>query len=367
MTRSLPLFVIAAMAVSGCTFSQVPVATPTLVPVTSTAAATQTPPPTVTLSPAPTTQATEQPLIAPTNTPPPATATLFPTSTPGPFEHEVAPEDTLGFIIQQYGHDFSFDAIDAVVRINENIPNRDSLPSPGTVILVPRPTEIVAVADAEGDTDEEDDSPAPQQESLAEQVGDLFTMVHRVREGETIIDIAQQYSTTLEIISQLNPDVPFFGCNFEIPSGGPDCVISIQIEQEINVPAPSPTPTLSPTPDGNETATPTPTYVAPMAVFPPNGGIAQPGRLRLQWVSAGVLKPGEVYLVYVKNATAGGQINAFTTRSTTYQLPADLIPRDGQTNEFEWWVTVGRQNDDGLYEDISGLPDVQTFQWQSAG
>ncbi len=363
MNRSLPLLVI-AFFVSGCTFSQVPVATPTLIPATSTNAATSTPPPTITLSPAPTTDATPQPLVAPTDTPPPATATPFPTSTPGPFPHEIVAGETLGYIIQLYGHDFSFDAIDSVVRANENIPNRDSLPSPGTVILVPRPTEIVVVADAGGDGNGDGESDSPQQEPLAQQVNNVFTTTHRVREGETIIDIADQYRTTLEIISQLNPDVPFFGCNFEIPSGGPDCVISIQIEQEINVPAPSPTPTLSPTPSGNETATPTPTYVAPLPVFPPNGGIAQAGRLRLQWVSAGVLEPNEVYLVYVKNLTNGGEINAFTTRSTTYNLPADLIP-SGEPNDFEWWVTVGQQNTEGLYEDISGLPSVQTFQWQN--
>lgn len=349
-----------AVITAGCTFAQVPVATPTTIPITNTAAPTSTPPPTVTLSPEPMTD-TPQPAIVPTSTPLPPTPTDTPTATPGPFEHEIQSGETLGFIIQQYGHR-SFDVISEVVRINENIPNADTLPSAGNVILIPRPTTAVLAAE-EGESDEPADG-EPQQVSLAEQVQGALTTAHVVQEGESLIDIAQQYNTTLEIISQLNPDIGFFGCNFNIPSGGPDCVIILQVGQEVNVPAPTPTPTLSPTPSGNETATPTPTYVAPMVVFPPNGGVAQPGRLSLQWVSAGVLRPDEVYLVYVKNATTDAPVNAFITRSTTYPLPAELVPPAGEKHQFEWWVSVGKQNDAGLYRDISGQPRVYRFEWQ---
>lgn len=352
------------MAVAGCTFTQVPVATPTTIPITNTAEPTTTPPPTVTLSPEPMTD-TPEPAILPTSTPLPPTPTDTPTATPGPFEHEIQSGETLGFIIQQYGHR-SFDVISEVVRINENIPNADTLPGAGNVILIPRPTEVTLAAEGEGDGNEPagDGGGEPQQVSLAEQLSGAPTTAHIVQEGESLIDISQQYSTTLEIISQLNPDIPFFGCNFNIPSGGPDCNIILQVGQEVLVPAPTPTPTLSPTPSGNETATPTPTYVAPMVVFPPNGGVAQPGQLSLQWVSAGVLRPDEVYLVYVKNVTAETPVNAFITRSTTYDLPTELIPPDGEKHQFEWWVSVGKQNEQGLYQDISGQPRVYRFEWQ---
>lgn len=357
-----------ALVSAGCTFSQVPGgATPTIIPASETPAPTTTPPPTVTLSPVPVTD-TPQPVVEPTDTPLPPTATATATATPGPVEHTIQEGETLGFIIQLYGHR-SFDVIDEVVRINETIPNADSLPGAGNTILIPRPTAEVVQAPAEADTTTDGDSAPsePQQVSLSDQLGDAPTTGHVVQEGETVIDIAQQYNTTLEIVSQLNPDIGFFGCNFNIPSGGPDCVIILQERQEVRVPAPTPTPTLSPTPSGNETATPTPTYVAPLIAFPPDGAIVQPGRIRLQWVSAGFLNDDEVYLVYIKdNTVEGGSVNAFVTRSTALEVPAELIPQDGQPHTFEWWVTVGRQNAAGFYEDISGQPAVRQFQWRGS-
>ena len=129
---------------------------------------------------------------------------------------------------------------------------------------------------------------------------------------------------------------------------------------------PPPTPTLSPTPSGNETATPTPPYDAPVYVFPPDGGIARPGRIELQWVSVGALEPDEAYIVQVKDITADTDVVAFVTRSNTYELPADLIPTDGQTHRFQWWVSVGKRNDRGVYDIISRNAPVSTFEWQSA-
>ncbi|MEO1442419.1 MAG: LysM domain-containing protein, partial [Chloroflexota bacterium] len=294
---------------AGCTFSQVPapVATPTVIPATGTVTQTITPVPTVTLSPVPITD-TPQAVVEPSDTPLPPTSTPLPTATPGPFEHEIQDGETLGFIVRQYGHR-SFDVISEVVRINESIPNADFLPGAGNVILIPRPTTEVIVEEVT-----ESDGPAPGPQPTRRDPG-AFTTVHVVQDGETIIDIAAQYGTTLEILSQLNPAINFFGCNFNQPSGGPSCSPFITIGQEINVPAPTPTPTLSPTPDGNETATPTPTFTAPLVVFPPDGAIAQPGRIRLQWVSVGELLENEVYLVYVKDNTLGGAVSAFTTRS----------------------------------------------------
>ncbi|MEM6284914.1 MAG: hypothetical protein AAF787_22175, partial [Chloroflexota bacterium] len=130
---------------AGCTFSQVPapVATPTVVPVSVTATQTITPVPTVTLSPVPVTD-TPAAVVEPSDTPLPPTNTPLPTATPGPFEHEIQDGETLGFIVQQYGHR-SFDVISEVVRINESIPNADFLPGAGNVILIPRPTVATVV------------------------------------------------------------------------------------------------------------------------------------------------------------------------------------------------------------------------------
>lgn len=364
LTRLYPMlaFVLIGFA-AGCTFStELPEATPTLIPVTLTASATYSPTPSATATPTEAALATTAPaLVQPSETPLPPSETPTPTNTPGPYLHELQSGETLGFIIQQYGHR-SFDVIQEVVRINDNIFNADALPPPGSIILIPRPTPTPLPESASGGGEVADNT-APQQ--APSNISNGLTLVHVVQEGESLVDISQQYSTTLEIISQLNPDIGFFGCNFNIPSGGPDCIIILQVGQEVNVPAPTPTPTLSPTPSGQETATPTPTYVAPLVVFPPDGSTAQAGVFSLQWVSAGLLMPDEVYIVYIKDVTSGQNVNAFVTRSTTFELPVSLIPRDGQTHEIQWWVTVGKQNASGAYADVSGQPKPNTFFWQS--
>lgn len=346
------------IALSGCTFSQVPQSTPTAIPISPTATHTPTPSPVPTVTAMPDTP-TPQPVIQPTDTPLPPTNTPLPTATPGPFEHEIQTDETLGYIIQLYGHR-SFDVIAEVVRLNDTLLNADSLPPVGTIILIPRPTPTPS----NNPTDGQSAGITRQVEQAP--IGDRLQLSHVVQDGESIIDIAQQYNTTLEIISQLNPAVGFYGCNFNIPSGGPDCIIILQVGQEIVVPAPTPTPTLSPTPSGNETATPTPTYNAPSMVFPPNNGIAQAGILRLQWVSSGALASDEVYIIYVQDITANTDVSAFITRANAYDLPIELIPRDGETHEFRWWVTVGKTDASGVYRDISGQADVSTFYWQSA-
>jgi hypothetical protein len=346
---------------TGCTFSPLPQATPTAAPLATrttqpTPTTVPTTGPTSTVTPTPT--PTPQTLVQPTNTPLPPSATPTATDTPGPFLHALQQNETLGFIIQQYGHDYSNDAINAVVAANDNIFNADILPPVGTIILVPRPTEIVLVPD--GNTGENGESPIIQPTRI-----DGPNSVHIVQEGESIIDIAQQYRTTLEIISQLNPPLNFSGCNFNIPSGGPDCNPFISIGQEIIVPAPTPTPTLSPTPSGNETATPTPTYVPPIVIFPPDAGTVQGSRVRLQWVSSGILAADEVYLVYVKNLSASGEpVNAFVSTSNTFDVPVELAPQGAGRSELQWWVSVGKLGENGQYTNIGGEPSVSTFFWE---
>ena len=350
---------------TACTFTQqLPQTTPTIVPVTVTDAPTNTP----TVSPSPTVTATPEGLptstiqaaVEPTDTALPPSQTPTPTDTPGPFEHQIQAGETLGFIVQQYGHR-SFDVISDVVRINETIFNPDTLPAPGTTILIPRPT-VAGVSETIPDDGTNNGTPVPQPTRFT----DGFNMVHVVQDGESVIDIAQQYNTTLEIISQLNPDIGFSGCDFNNPSGGPDCIIPISIGQEVIVPAPTPTPTLSPTPSGNETATPTPTYMPPLVVFPPDQGVARSGVFRLQWVGAGVLNADEVYLIYIKNVTAEGQVNAFITHDNTFMLPEELAPQTAERQEYQWWVAIGRLNESGQYANVSGEPQINTFYWEGA-
>ena len=297
----------------------------------------------------------------PSSTPFP-TGTLLPTETPGHWEYTIQPGDSLGYIIQlpPFNYD-NFDVIREIVRINDNIPNADSLPPVGSVILIPRPTstptpsgdQATSIFDETRRTD------------LRRFPANTQFGCHTVESGWTLVGIAELYGITLEILSQLNPDIDFRGCNFENPGGGPNCNPIIYEGQCVNVPFPTPTPTLTATPSGHETATPTPTFQAPSLIFPPDGSIVPPGILTLRWVSAGILQPDEYYLVQVTDTTAVSQPWLNVTRNTSIILPENLIPADSQTHNFEWNIVVARINEQGLYAPVGETSPTRAFQWQS--
>jgi len=364
-TQILVMLVGTLSLLTGCNFSPAPQgdATPTIEAVlpTVTSEATSILAPSLTV---------ETPLVeTPTSTPTPAppTITLTPTDTPGPYEHTIEVGDSLITIIQQYDYtDFSTSPgsiIDQIVRINENVPNPDTLPGPGSVILIPRQTATPTPASTEAAAimAATNTASAPNV-----QFSENTTMTeYTIQSGDTIISIAQENNLTLEQIAVLNPDLNVFGCNFEIPSGGPNCNIPLQVGQVLKLPAPTPTPTLSPTPSGSETPTPTPTYAPPMLVYPPQGANAEPGVFSLQWVGVGILQPNEYYLVEVVDVTTNTASYRQVTKNTSLLLPDSLIPADGQTHTFNWTVRVAAPNEQGVYRTVSGEPEIRSFQWQS--
>lgn len=295
----------------------------------------------------------------------PPTQPVTPTETPGPYEYTIQADDTLGYIIQLFGYRDT-GVYDEILRINDNITNIDRLPGAGAVILIPRQTATPTP---------EDFTPAP---DLAESLGvglaptspstglnvDAPIIEHIVAEGETIVDIAVQWATTLEVLAVLNPEISFAGCNFEIQSGGPNCGPILQVGQVVRVPAPTPTPTLSPTPSGSETPTPTPTYAPPLVISPPRDAIVPAGAFRLEWVSVGVLQADEVYLVQITDTVTGVVVNEIT-RDTTLRLPGSLAPNDGTAHRMQWTVTVAKPNAEGVYEILGGTPEIRAFTWQS--
>lgn len=365
MAQKVSVLLLAVVILAGCNFNLLPDTTPTVELLVSPTvdAATASPSPTATFTPPP---AVEQPQLATPEPSPslgPPSETPVPTETPGPFVHVVEQGDTLGFIIQLYGYPFDLNVISEVVRLNPNVPNADTLPSIGSEILIPRPTA----------------TPVPQGFDLTATVNaqlgvealgsvalpvDTTVTCHQVEEGDTIVRIAELYTTTLEILSQLNRSLGWFGCNFTQPSGGPNCIVNLQIGQCVSVPQPTPVPTATPTPSGNETATPTPTFAAPRIITPPDGAIAPAGIFRLQWVSVGVLRPGEAYLVEVRDTTSQQDWRAVTT-DTSIMLPTSLIPSDGQAHTINWRVTVARADENGVYSIVGAPGTWRSFQWQS--
>lgn len=354
--KTIWLALLAALLASGCELSQLPQATPTTAPETATPTTmpTDTPSPTLTRIAR---------LESPTPTATVGTPTDTPTATPTPNPYAtyvIQPGDTLLYIIQLAPFNYRSDAVvNEILRLNPNMSDINHLPPPGSSITIPLPT---ATASPEGY-----DLTATAQPNLPQNGVPSNAQIVQVtvQEGETIVGIAGQNATTLVILATLNPQLSFYNCDFNNPSGGPDCNVPLRIGDPVNVPALTPTPTLSPTISGSETPTPTPTYAAPMLLFPPQDANAGARTFQLQWISVGVLKDDEVYLVEIKDDTKGGDTFRDITRNTSYLLPESMVPTDGQPHTIEWRVSVAAPNDKGVYRYIGATGDWRKFQWQS--
>lgn len=243
---------------------------------------------------------------------------------------------------------------------------------------------------------------------------------HQVRQGETLITIAQQYDTTVEEILALNPGInpqllqtgqvllipPVLSpeaspvepgeptgtpggfiihvvapgetllsiaerygvtvaliraANPELPAGSD----VIRVNQSLVIPIGTPTPTLVPTVDANATPTPLPPYAPPALLSPPDGAVfSGPGAvIVLEWASVDILGPGEWYALHV--ARAGAEPIVVRTRTTAYRVPAELYPPPGAVSrEVRWRVQIVRQVRGGDTYEVVSLPEpVRTFRW----
>lgn len=288
---------------------------------------------------------------------------VTPTSTQGPCEATILDGEALtGALLRiPCGNEVNFGLLDAVVAFNDNITNADFV-SPGLIFFVPLPSptpipegaDMTETAAAERGVTVFGGAQFPDNQEF-----DCYEVV----EGDSVVSIADTYNTTLEILSPLNPNLGWGGCDFTNPSGGPSCSPNLRIGECVQVPLPTGTPIPTGTPSGNETATPTPTHEAARLISPPQGAIANQ-RITLEWVSVGILRSGESYLIDIEDRTSG-ITSAYGTRNTRYTLSDNLIPSDGQTHEIIWRVRVARINNDGTYTVIGGTGEWHTFQWQS--
>lgn len=363
------LYTLMAGLIAACNINlPEPIITPTievLISETPTIEPSLTPTP----SPSPTTGPEVPVLIAtpiPVSTEAVGVVDSIPTETPGPWTYTIQEGDTMGIIMQREPWRYpAFDpaVINAIIAINTNIVNADILPPIGSEILIPQrtPTPIPEGIELTRAVDQQLGVQRFGSVVLAE---GATTGCHDVLENETIVGIADLYDTTLEVISQFNQTLNWAGCDFTQYSGGPGCGPFISIGQCVVVPLPTPTVAPTSTPSGQETPTPTPTYPAANAVSPAEGAIAPAGVFPLQWVSVGILKPDEVYLVEVQDLNAATQWNE-VTRNTTIMLPERLIPTSGTTHIMQWRVTIARRDASGSYARIGGVGAWRSFQWQS--
>src|SRR6185436_14802028 len=131
-------------------------------------------------------------------------ASITPTvsETPGPYEHIIKEGDSLITIVQEYGYTDSSSApggiIDQIVSVNDNVPNADTLPGPGSVILIPRQTTTPTPASTE--------AAAIMLATNAASIPNVqfseetTIMDYTVQSGDTIISIAQEHNLTIEQI-----------------------------------------------------------------------------------------------------------------------------------------------------------------------
>lgn len=57
-----------------------------------------------------------------------------------------------------------------------------------------------------------------------------------IQEGDTLLEVALQFDTTLQTLADLNPQIDFSDCDFTRLSGGSNCVILLIVGDEITVP-----------------------------------------------------------------------------------------------------------------------------------
>ncbi|HRE48773.1 MAG TPA: LysM peptidoglycan-binding domain-containing protein [Aggregatilineales bacterium] len=289
-----------------------------------------------------------------TVTPIPPSPTLTPTV--GPCLEKARAGDTLSALAIRCGHKH-MDVIPEILRLND-MKSAAELQI-GQEIIIPRPTEIGSLT-----TDSSEDGLPP-----ADSMGEVLppgVMYYTVKKGENALEILIKLGITMGTLSNLNPEVLFAGCEFGMPSGGPECTVILYEGQRLRVPAPTPTPTLPPTLTGSETPTPTATatFNAPISQFPSENMLFEKYEFpTLRWSSTGRLAADEAYLITVINTTAGITY-IMTTRDTSFQLPPNWQPLDGQRHRFTWQVGVAR------VQGTNAIPlpyqtEVRAFTWVS--
>lgn len=295
----------------------------------------------------------------------PTALTASATPTARFLEYLVNEGETLFYIIQlpQHGYGYEPNVAAAVVALNDNLRNADDL-RPGQTILIPRPTLTPTPVDAEA-TQALLASLGVDNSSGAELQAGSAVGCHDVIANDSMVGIAVQYNTTLEILSDLNRNLNWSGCNFTQPSGGPDCGPALGIGQCVNVPFPTPLPTKVPTPTGAETATPTPTMAAPRQLYPPAGDDVPAGGLTLRWLGLAGISDADVYLVEIVDQTQNRE-HRDVTRANAYRVPAAFSPADNRPHIAQWRVSVAGQDDQGRYYLVGAPGAWRSFTWASA-
>lgn len=250
------------------------------------------------------------PELIPTDTPEPtATPTPRPTATALPpvetlTTHIVQSGETLVGIATQYG---------ITVQQIQTLNNLSSvLIRPGDPIKVP----VLRVP-----------TPLPNSSAAGS------TMEYSVRGGDTIVSIATQFGSRVDMILSTNG----LNANAIIRPGD---ILRVPVE---NVPD---SVLESSTVVEPATGGPTKVYAAPQLIGPTDGVILSRDELiLLRWASVDLLADQEYYVLrVVPNSGSTREIQPIWTKANSHRLDAELAPPPGESAEYSWYVSVVRVN-----------------------
>jgi len=259
------------------------------------------------------------PTPGPTNTPT-STATHTPTPRPTPRTHIIQSGENPSYIADSYGV-----TVDELIALN-NIEDVRAL-AVGQLLLIP--------ASAEGENGDGGGAPPAQ-------------IVYVVQSGDTLLDIALRYDTTVDAISAVNPEA-----NLDLIFPG----------QSLVVPLATPTPTATPTATLTPTPTSGPPHLPPALLTPPEGQVVTAETLLFNWTTTGLLADDEFYVLQL--SWPDGSFTEHWTQSSGWRISKEQRPAAGPVN---WTVTIMRQtgtNPDGALVGVNltdpGQP--RTVEW----
>ncbi|SRR5581483_3110517 len=353
---SILAFLLTGLALVGCQSNNPPV--PTVIP-TITRTATPTPSPSgpvASAAPSP----TLRPIIeatAPAVTAAPVGDAPTASPTAGPKCFQAKAGDTILSLLYNGGYGVLAPGLLEEFRRMNNMPAGSNVITAGETYCVPRPTPTPSPPGLEA---------TQTKQCLELGCGNttIATTTYTVVEGDTIISVQLKTGATLRQLCDLNSPSPLncAGCNIDKPIGEQGCRPLLRVGDALKVPGPTPTPTITPTLTGSETATPTPPYGPPTLVAPINGS-TQAGLIQLVWLPVGILQPDEQYLVVLTDITSGKSWE-FETQATSYRLPIEMKPTDGQPHTINWRVGVARKSPEGAYVVTAPMSLIYTFIWQ---
>lgn len=295
-------------------------------------------------------------VAAATDTPTPEPPTpLPPTDTPAPppdIEYEVQAGDTCGGIAMKYNVPvdtlIAYNNLDAncFLRIGDKLRIPQPTPTPGPAPTLPPGATLPDTA-----------TPGPLQPTEAPLPTATLPpqIVYTVREGDTCGEIAARFRMS---VSQL------------IQQNGLDDNCLIRIGQTLTLTFATPTPAVSPTPIIAQTPTPRVGYPAPQLVSPVEDALITESveSVTLAWLSVGLLKENEWYVVQVQPAGAI-TVPVFETKATSIRLTRAIF--DGyDERSFAWWVQVKQlvavdpRTNARVYNDLSPASAVRRFTWR---